>query len=120
MYIQEKERKRSAEHEELKSDLTEIMQTLYKQSEAEDAQLQKEIDTLMDTNKEIVRGLLSVQSNQFRNDCHALLREDHIITIDEFEQLVHDHEAYNGLGGNHTGDQLFDLVKIKYESQITK
>ena len=26
MYIQEKERKRSAEHEELKSDLTEIMQ----------------------------------------------------------------------------------------------
>ena len=120
MYIKEKERKRSEEHEELKNGLTEIMQTLYKQAETEDAQLQKEIDALMDTNKEIVRGLLSVQSNQFRNDCHALLCEDHIITIDEFEQLAHDHEAYNGLGGNHTGDQLFDLVKIKYESQITK
>ena len=63
MYTQEKDRKRSAEHEELKNGLTEIMQTLYKQTEVEDAQLQKEIDALMDTNKEIVRGLLSVQSN---------------------------------------------------------
>ena len=44
------------------------------------------------------------------------IAEDHIITLDEWEELDIDHTAYNGLGGNHKGDHLFSLVKKKVEA----
>ena len=65
----------------------------------------------------IKEGLLAVQGHEFRNKCRKLLRQD-IITLDEYEQLESDHIAYNGLGGNHKGDSLFDQVKTKYYSQL--
>lgn len=59
-------------------------------------------------------GLLSVQGNLFRDECRRSLEEDHEITLAEYEQLEEDHSAYNGLGGNHTGDSLFDLATAKF------
>ena len=67
----------------------------------------------------IKQGLLAVQGHEFRNKCRKLLTQD-IIKSDEFEQLENDHAAYNGLGGNHKGDSLFDQVKTKYYAQLTK
>lgn len=109
-----------AEHEEMRSDFKAALTDLYAQSQEDDDKLQLQINELISTNKTIQRGLLSVQGSQFKNDCRKLLEPGYVITIDEFEQLDKDHMAYNGLGGNHTGDQLFALVKTKYESQITK
>ena len=65
----------------------------------------------------IKNGLLAVQGHEFRNKCRKLLRKDYI-EIEEYEQLESDHIAYNGLGGNHNGDSLFDQVKTKYYSQL--
>lgn len=43
---------------------------------------------------------------------------DHTITIEEYQQINEDHEAYHALGGNHNGDALFDLVRKKAEKEV--
>ncbi len=76
--------------------------------------------TAVDENLNLIKqGLLAVQGHEFRNKCRKLLAQDEI-KQDEFEQLESDHIAYNGLGGNHKGDSLFDQVKTKYYAQLTK
>lgn len=66
------------------------------------------------------KGLLSIQGDKFKKQCRFLLRHDHIITLEEYEQCIADHDAYNGLGGNHSGDLLFDSVVEKFESHVQK
>ena len=65
----------------------------------------------------IKEGLLAVQGHEFRNKCRKLLAKP-TISPEDFEQLESDHTAYNGLGGNHKGDSLFDQVKTKYYAQL--
>lgn len=65
------------------------------------------------------RGILSIQGKVFKEKCEALLNAE-TITTQQYEDLLDDHEAYNGLGGNHRGDQLFDLVTKKYQAQVSK
>ena len=86
--------------------------------------LEKRANILEDTltavaaNLDIIKnGLLAVQGHEFRNKCRKLLAQNNI-SLDEYEQLESDHLAYNGLGGNHKGDSLFDQVKTKYYSQL--
>ena len=74
--------------------------------------LKEKIDTLQD-------GILSIQGRDFKSDCRALLQPDHEITLDEYEQIIADHEVYNNLGGNHKGDELFDLVTHKFDARLT-
>lgn len=64
----------------------------------------------------LTKGILSMQGKQFRADCRELLKPDHILTQDEFLEISNDHEAYNALGGNHTGDMLFDAVRKKFNA----
>lgn len=56
-------------------------------------------------------GILSLQGREFRDYCRELLKEDHIITTFEYETLVHEHQTYNSLGGNHRGDALFHAAE---------
>ena len=88
--------------------------------QAEDQELQSQISSLTDEVSHLKAGLLSIQGKEFKENCRALLREDHEITLDEWEDLDADHEAYNGLGGNHKGDHLYELVKKKAEQTLTK
>ena len=64
----------------------------------------------------LTKGILSMQGKQFRADCRELLKPDHTLTQDEFLEISNDHEAYNALGGNHTGDLLFDAVRKKFNA----
>lgn len=75
------------------------------------------INTRLDT---ITAGLLSVQRVSFEADCKRLLELDHIITVDEYQQISNDHDIYNSLGGNHNGDQLFALVDQKMKAHLEK
>lgn len=76
-----------------------------------DLKLHNEIDNVRD-------GMLSMQGRNFKNDCHKLLKKDHIIDVKEYEQLLNDHIIYNKLGGNHEGDALFSMVEAKYKNTI--
>lgn len=63
-------------------------------------------------------GVLSMQGKIFKEDCRRLLEPNHIITEEEYEDIVADHKSYNGLDGNHIGDGLFKSVMNKWDKQI--
>lgn len=90
----------------------------YNKSQEDDVTLQSEINDITGVLKDLTRGLLSVQGRQFKEDCKQLLLPEHRLTIDEYQQIIEDHDAYHGLGGNHNGDALFDLVQKKAEKEL--
>ena len=70
--------------------------------------------------KTLKAGLLSIQGRAFKNNCKRLLDPDHEISLEEYEEITKDHDAYNSLGGNHNGDELFILVRKKVEESWVK
>ena len=62
-------------------------------------------------------GVLRVAGRWFVDDCQELLEQDHIITQDEYEDIMDYHTTYNNLGGNHKGDEYFKLVSEKFHNQ---
>lgn len=87
-------------------------------------ELHEEIQTKHDFQEEEIKalkkGILSLQRPLFLSKCQKLLEPEHIITLEEYTDIDSDHEAYNALGGNHQGDQMFKLVHKKYSNQITQ
>lgn len=81
-------------------------------------ELQHNLSNVKDEVANVKAGLLSVQSAAFKVKCREYLKPDASISLEQFELLERDHEAYNGLGGNHDGDQLFQLVKKKFENSL--
>lgn len=79
---------------------------------AGDKALQDQIDILK-------KGILSIQGKAFKHECRELLKEDHEITLEEFEALQEDHNIYNSLGGNHDGDALFKMIEGKTALNLT-
>lgn len=88
------------------------------ESREDDKKIEQEVGTLQNQISALTAGVLSMQGKEFRNACRKLLAEEHIITLDEWEEITKDHFAYNGLGGNHKGDELFTLVEIKFKSGL--
>lgn len=103
-------------YDEINTKVDEALEAGREESKSDDAVLEKEISALKKNITALTAGVLSMQGKEFRNNCRKLLAEDHVITLDEWEELDKDHMAYNGLGGNHKGDHLFSLVKKKVEA----
>ena len=102
----EQNRERSKFYDNFKKDIFIKYDEIKKESENRDLELQKQLDLLR-------KGILSLQKKEFFKECQALLEEDHELTLDEYQQCIEDHDAYNGLKGNHRGDSLFALVEEK-------
>lgn len=108
------ETQRTQIKQEMNACSADMMKILQEQTEAlkeTDKAIHQEIDGLRG-------GMLSIQGRNFKNDCHKLLKADHVIDLKEYEQLLADHIAYNKLGGNHEGDALFSMVEAKYKNTI--
>ena len=102
----EQNRERVKFYDNFKKDIFIKYDEIKKESENGDLELQKQLDLLR-------KGILSLQKKEFFKECQALLEEDHELTLDEYQQCIEDHDAYNGLKGNHRGDSLFALVEEK-------
>lgn len=102
----EQNTERAKFYDKLKKDVFSKYDEVEKQSIEGDKQLQKQLTNLQ-------KGILSLQRKQFITECQLLLEEDHTLTLDEYQQCIEDHDAYNKLGGNHNGDSLFHLVEEK-------
>lgn len=107
-------------YDEINTKVDKALEAGREESKADDAVLEKQISAVEKNITALTAGILSMQGKEFRNNCRKLLAEDHIITLDEWEELDKDHMAYNGLGGNHKGDHLFSLVKKKVEAGFTE
>ena len=106
MREEEQNSERAKFYENLKKDMFSRYDVIEKESRDGDQELQKQLDALR-------KGILSMQKKEFIAECQALLDEDHEITLEEYQQCIEDHDAYNGLKGNHNGDSLFALVVQK-------
>lgn len=115
----ERIREQKEANAELKKDLEKGFESMLQKSEAGDAELQKEIDVMGEQLDTLRKGVLSIQRKDFIGTCQMFLDENHIITLDEFEQITEDHEVYNALGGNHRGDNLYRLVEEKARNTLT-
>lgn len=91
-----------------------------KKSNESDLQIRADLEVLENGLDNLTRGILSLQGAIFKQECRRLLESGHVITLEEYEQCVEDHEAYNGLGGNNRGDSLFSSVEIKWKNQLTE
>lgn len=89
----------------------ELLKKAKEDSDKRDAELNKKIECLQ-------AGILSLMSPEFYSRCRTALEEEHAISLEEYEQIEKEHSIYNGLGGNHSGDTLFELVQKKYESSL--
>lgn len=85
---------------------------------SEDDKLQEAIKQVESSNSKLLSAVLEVQGKQFKNDCRQLLESKAGITYEQFDHLHAEFEIYKSLGGNGTGETLFDLVSSKYESQM--
>lgn len=130
LYKKEKQRLEDEAHEkiivELKNKISDehkitadLLQTERNLSKQENDALKQEIYNLNDKIDVVSGGVLSIQGKQFKNDCRKLLNPDHEITLDEFEEIESDHETYNKMGGNHTGDKLFQMVEQKFRNSLS-
>ena len=97
----------------------EKLETLLNQSNAGDNNLKADIDGLNTKIDSMIQAILSMQGKGFIQLCQRLLKPGHIITTEEYEQCIQDHDAYNGIGGNHRGDLLFDAVSQKYRTSVS-
>lgn len=130
LYKKEKQRLEDEAHEkiikELKSKISDehkttadLLQTERDLSKQETDSLKQEIYNVNDKIDVVRDGVLSIQGKQFKNDCRKLLNPDHEITLDEFEEIESDHETYNKMNGNHTGDKLFQMVEQKFRNSLS-
>lgn len=110
--------------QELKRERDDLVSEIKKAYEAKDEEMRKAYESKdEDLCKEISNikaGVLSIQRPLFINKCRTLLKNDHEISLEEFEDIDHEHDVYNSLGGNHDGDKLFSLVNRKYEQTLNK
>lgn len=111
LYQDEKTRTKSDEQESIQKQIKEGMAEVIAESKAGDESLQGQINLLMS-------GVLSIQKAHFKRTCKELLKETHEITLEELESITADHSAYNGLGGNHEGDILFEMVITKANKNL--
>ena len=65
-------------------------------------------------------GMLTIQGRAFKDECHRLLEDSHVITLIEYENILAEHVTYKQLGGNHEGDSLFAMVEAKYKHNLTQ
>lgn len=104
--------------QEVKESIKAEFQEEFEKNAARDQQIATTLTNIDSSIKVITQGLLSVQRRTFKEDCERLLDPNHIITLDEYQQITNDHDIYNALGGNHNGDQLFALIEEKVKNHL--
>lgn len=114
-----KEKRMKEMRTEIVKELEEKIDEVRKSSNEADERMQNEINDIKTGVKNLNSGILSIQSKQFREECIMLLKSDHFITIDEYEQFEEDYAAYKDLGGNHNGDAFHNRVVEKFAAQVT-
>lgn len=118
LYKKEKNTQKTEEQKKFYAELIAEIRKEHEYSNESDKVIQGQVDTLRGDLSILKEGILSLQGKEFKKQCRALLEAEHHITLDEFEELSIEHDRYNALGGNHKGDELFELAKKKFEASL--
>lgn len=120
MWKNEKQAEQKEFYEQIEKKIQDEIQKTQQQSKEDDKVLSDNITKLTDAVSILTTGLLSVQGKGFKETCREYLKDDHILTLKEYEALASDHRAYKALGGNHDGDDLWSFIEIKAENTFGK
>ncbi len=119
-FISNQKKQQKKHDEELVNQMNEQIKSAVAREQERSIKEDNEVRAQLEINdaklENLTKGILSMQGKQFRADCRALLEQDHELTQDEFLEISKDHDAYNALGGNHTGDMLFEAVQKKFNA----
>lgn len=108
-----------AEHEkDAKAEYNKMFAALHKEIETVQSRSDTNEKALTDSIAVLTEGILNIQGRDFKKACRELLDSKHDISEEEYEEISHDHDVYNKLGGNHDGDNLFEAVKVKYQNHL--
>ena len=129
MYQVAQEAKKNKEHEALINEIKAItgekdnalLKMIYENKEKDkegSLAIRQEIQDMRQDMLAIKDGLLAIQGREFKSHCSDLLSNFYRITTEDFAAITKEHQVYNGLGGNHEGDALFDAVRTKYETGL--
>ena len=117
LYKGEKAHQKTKEQKEFYAGLEKLIQEGNEASQKADEEIKKEMSDMRENITEeigtIRTGVLSIQGEKFKALCHDLLNPDHLISQEEYEDCMHEHQVYNSLGGNHDGDAIFKVVVEK-------
>lgn len=111
MYKDEKNHQKTKEQKEFYDGLQKLIKEGAEESRQGDAAIREEIGVIKD-------GVLSIQRKSFMAQCTDLLKKDHELTLEEYKAIQEEHNIYHNLGGNHDGDNLFELVEEKAKHDI--
>ena len=88
-------------------DIVERLNLLEKHDKLQDAEAEKR-----------KQGILALYKKEFLELGKNLLAPGHIITYEEYADYSQAHKLYNELGGNHEGDEQYNLVTTKYKTGL--
>lgn len=108
--IDERFEKMNERFEEMNNRITALDEKMEQQIN----EVHKDVQSSDAQQKILKEGLLSVQGNNFKRQCKALLEPTHKISETEWLQHQIDFEAYERLGGNDNGHDLHNAVAHKY------
>lgn len=131
LYKKEQQREKEVEQEHITDEFKSFADEEHKKildiihenvvaSKNADVEIKKELAVMNEGLELLKMGLLGIQGPGFKAKCKYLLGADHVITLEEWEEINNDHDIYNSLGGNHNGDRLYNDVSYKYHSQLQK
>lgn len=123
-YIKLEVEKKATEQEALKTEIiqkvSEQISALTEHVEKKDERVEKEMEGFKTNLSELKLGLLAIQGKEFKQTCRKALDQEHDLTLEEYDQIVKDHDAYKALGGNHEGDELFGLLQERAKQTFGK
>lgn len=108
------------EKERAEQERTQFKALLMEEIEKKNRAHTQEDNSIREDISRLKKGVLSFQGRMFKDHCRSLLESGRDIGLEEFEEVEGEHDAYNGLGGNHEGDVLYNLVKRKVENEIAR
>lgn len=106
---------REAFKQEIKESLKESFKETYDESLQPINERLEKIESKLVANTE---GTLKLYKKDFYAECEELLRPEHKITVIEYDGCCKDHDVYNNMGGNDTGDSLFEKVNNKFKQSM--
>ena len=110
----EQQHQKTEEQEAFYNGILEKIDERFEKVEQKINEVRKDVQASDAEQKILKEGLLSVQGNNFKRQCKALLEPPHQISETEWLQHQIDFEAYERLGGNDDGHDLHNAVAHKY------
>lgn len=112
--------KLQSQFDEFYQKINQALDEKFEALEQEDETIDDRLNAIEQSMEPLKQGVLSLHRRKFLDDCRYFLETEEEITLEDFKRVQREHKVYNDLGGNHEGDEHWELFKARYEAQLAK